>query len=40
MDVGRVERVIVVEPLESPIPAEKTPEPVETPEREPEKVGA
>ncbi|MGI8514606.1 MAG: hypothetical protein ACR2NT_05595 [Acidimicrobiia bacterium] len=34
-DIGEVERVVIVEPVESPIPAEKTPEPV----REPEPVG-
>jgi hypothetical protein len=46
MDIGKPERVVTVEPVESPVPAEKTPESVpepervETPEREPEKVGA
>jgi hypothetical protein len=42
MDIGKPKRVVIVEPVESPVPAEKTPEPepVETPEREPEKVGA
>lgn len=42
MDIGRPIRVVVVEPVESPIPHEKSPEPepVEAPEREPERVGA
>ena len=39
MDIGKPERVAVVEPVVDPIPAEK-PEPQETPEREAEKVGA
>ena len=39
-DIGRIERVVIVEPVESPVPAEKTPEPVREPEPVPEKVGA
>ena len=39
-DIGKVERVVIVEPVESPVPAEKTPEPVREPEPVPEKVDA
>jgi hypothetical protein len=41
-DLGEVIEVVIVEPVESPIPAEKTPEPVEVPITEPERerVGA
>jgi hypothetical protein len=41
MDIGRPERVIVVEPIEIPVPAKEPAEtPITEPEREPEKVGA
>lgn len=41
MDIGKEERTIIVEPLETPVPQrtpEPMPEPEKVPEREPEKV--